>query len=106
MNEEKKELIEKLNNLVDIADYMKNSYFFSPPRNPEARKSYEERYSTELIKWEESGNSYSARYTTECRGRCVYAWGRYRKNGEKTNLKAIKYSLKRLEEDYKKNDDI
>jgi hypothetical protein len=101
MNSEKKqELIKAIEAVVDTATYMRNAYFFDPPQNAGARRWYEEKHSAEFVKWEESGNVYTAEFTTECSCKHVYAHGYYTKNGKETTLKAIKNSLNRLKENY------
>lgn len=50
------------------------------------------------FEWSENGDTYTARFVYEESCNNVYAYGVYTRNGEKTTLKAIKNSLKRMEQ--------
>ena len=97
-SENKQELIKAIETVIDTATYMRNAYFFDPPKNAAARRWYEEKHSAEFVKWEENGNVYTAEFITECSCKHVYAYGYYTKNKKKTTLTAIKNSLNRLKE--------
>lgn len=96
MNRNKTELIEQIENLVDTAHKFKNAYFWTPPTSAGERRSYERYYSISEFNWNEGGADYSASYEVTCTCRYIYTEGRYYKDGKKTNLTAIKNSLKRL----------
>lgn len=91
------ELISKIEAIVNEAECMKNSYFFSSPANASGRRYYEVKHSHEEITWTDGNNVFTAEYTVSCSCRNVYARGIYTKNGNKTTLTAIKNSLKRLQ---------
>lgn len=96
--ENKKDLIDAIENVVEIAEDMKNSYFYTPNKRAVCRRYYEEKHSTDEVKWEEGGCVFTAQFITECSCQHIYAKGYYTRNGERTNLTAIKNSLKRLKE--------
>ena len=89
-------IILKIEEIVNEAKRMKNAFFFESPGSAGARRSYEDYHSHDTVTWCEGGNEYSARFRVRCSCRYVYANGIYTKNGEDTNLKAIRYSLARL----------
>lgn len=91
------ELISKIEAIVNEAECMKNSYFFSSPANASDRRYYEAKHSHEEITWTDGNNVFTAEYTVSCSCHNVYARGIYTKNGNKTTLTAIKNSLKRLQ---------
>lgn len=91
-----KEIIEKLTEICEEADRMRNAYFFEPPKRAAERRDYEWYHSHPEISWEEGGHVYTAQYGVSCSCKYIYARGYYTKDGEKTNLKAIKSSLERL----------
>lgn len=91
-------LIKKLEEIVNTADKFKNSYFWSPPKNAAARRSYEVYYTKDEIKWIDGKDTYTASFDVQCSCRNIYAKGHYTKNGNKTTLLAIKNSLKRIKE--------
>lgn len=51
-----------------------------------------------LLNGQRMGNTYTARFVYEESYNNVYAYGVYTRNGKKTTLKAIKNSLKRMEQ--------
>lgn len=93
----KTEIIAAIRAVIDSAEEMKNAYFFSPPGNASGRRSYEKRHSAPRVEWTDGKDEYSAEFTVSCSCANIYARGDYYKNGKKTNLTAIRNSLKRLE---------
>lgn len=91
------EIISALRDLVDLAESMRNAYFFTPPCNASGRRSYEARHSVPEITWTDGKDTFSASFTTSCSCANVYASGCYTRNGKKTTLTAVRNSLKRLE---------
>ena len=94
--ENKKDLIEAIENVVDIAEDMRYAYFYTPNRKAVCRRYFEEKHSTDEVEWEEGGNVYTAQFITECSSKHIYAKGYYTRNSKKTTLTAIKNSLNRL----------
>lgn len=90
-------IIMKIKNIIGLAEKFRSSYFWTPPATANARRAYEAKNSQEEISWQEGGNTYTAEYIVECSCRNIYARGIYTKDGRKTNITAIKNSLKRLE---------
>ena len=88
--------LRRLGKLVETAETMFGAYWYTPPQNASARRSYEERNTIDWIEWEEGRDSYRARYTVKCSAFNVYAWGEYYKNGHKTTLAAIRNSYVRM----------
>ncbi len=90
-------IVNAINAIVEEAEYMKNSYFWSSPCNASSRRSYENRHSHDMVTWQDGKDVYTAEYSVSCSCRNVYASGSYTKNGKKTTLLAIKNSLKRMQ---------
>ena len=90
--------VNQIESIVDQADKFRNSYFFAPPTKAADRRNYESYNSRPEVKWIDSGNTYTAEFRVSCSCRNVYARGIYTKNGKKTNLTAIRNSLKRIRE--------
>ena len=97
MKNDRKSIATKVSSIIDEAEYMRNSYFWSPPSSSSSRRWYEKQHSYPETCWEEGGNSYSARFDVACSCRNIYASGTYTKNDTKTNLAAIRSSLERME---------
>ena len=92
-----KEIVAKIEALVEDAETMKNSYFWNSPSTASARRSYEKKLTHEEISWIDGKDTYTAEFVVTCSCKNIYAQGRYTKNGNKTTLTAIKNSLKRLQ---------
>mgnify|MGYP000889517939 CR=1 FL=1 len=100
--DEKRGLITKIESVVDMADEMKNAYFWSNDYNKTYRDKYDQNHSVPEVCWEEGGHTYSAEFCTRSSRQNVYAKGHYYKDGVETNLKAIRNSLKRMWDSYNK----
>lgn len=89
-------IIKALENIINLAEKMKNAYFWKSPGSAGMRRSYEKQNSAEKIEWTENGHVYTAEYITTCSCKNIYAHGEYTRDGKKTTLTAIKNSLERL----------
>ena len=94
--ENKKELIETIENVVETEEDMRYAYFCTPNKKAACRRFFEEKHSTKKVEWEEGGNVYTAQFITKCSYQHIYAKGHYTRNSKKTTLTAIKNSLNRL----------
>lgn len=92
-----KEIVAKIEAIVNEAESMKNSYFWNSPSTASARRSYEKKRTHDEISWTDGNDTYTAEFVVTCSCKNIYAQGRYTKNGNKTTLTAIKNSLKRLQ---------
>lgn len=92
-----KEIVAKIEAIVNEAESMKNSYFWNSPSTASARRSYEKKRTYDEITWMDGKDIYTAEFVVTCSCKNIYAQGRYTKNGNKTTLTAIKNSLKRLQ---------
>lgn len=90
------ETIVRLEGIIGEAENLRGAYFFTSPRTSHGKRAYEEEHSWDEVSWEENGDEYTAEFKVERTGSHIYAKGYYTKNGNKTNLTAIKNSLKRL----------
>ena len=90
------ETIVRLEDIIEEAGRFRGAYFFTPSKNAAAKRAYEEKHSWDEVTWEENGDEYTAEFKVDCSESHIYAKGYYTKNGNKTNLTAIKNSLKRL----------
>lgn len=90
------ETTEKIREIIEEAETMKNAYFFRPDTHASGRRAYEKKHSHDVVTWEEGGHVYSASFTVTCSCKNVYARGEYTRDGNKTTLTAIKNSFKRL----------
>lgn len=94
--EEQKQILTKIDNLIDEAERMRSAYYFKPPRYANMRRRYEEKHSIDVFSWTDGADVYEAEFSVSCSCRNVYAKGCYSKNGKTTTLKAIKSSYARL----------
>lgn len=84
--------------IIDMAEAMKNAYFFAPPIKARDRRAYEDAHSIPTVEWDEGGRHYTAEYTTTCSCSNVYAKGTYTRDGKPTTLTAIRNSYRRMTE--------
>ena len=93
------EIINVVKSIIDKSDEMKNAFFWAPPGNANGRRQFEKYHSRPIVEWDEGGHHYTAEYNVSCSCNHIYASGIYTKDGNKTNLTAIKNSIKRLEKE-------
>lgn len=91
-----KQVIKRIESLIETAEKFKGAYFFTPPCNAAQRRKYEDQNSIPKFQWVEDGHTYTAKFKVDCSCKNVYAKGFYTKDDKVTNLTAIKNSLKRL----------
>ena len=91
------ETINLLKKLVATADHYRYAFYMTPSSLAAGRRLEEKRGTVPEFTWTEGGHKYTACYKVTCSCSNVYASGYYTRDGKKTNLTAIKNSLKRLE---------
>ena len=91
-------VVARISVIVDEAERMRNAYFFTPPKRASSRPSYERNHSHDEVAWSNGGHNYIASYNVSCSCHHVYAWGDYTRDGKRTNLTAIRNSLKRIKD--------
>lgn len=102
---DRQKLLSKLGNIkavINMADKMKNAYFWDNDMNAKLRESYDRYHSVSEVCWEEGGHTYSAAFSTQSSRHNVYAKGYYYKDDVKTNLRAIRCSYDRMWDAYEK----
>ena len=99
----KKEYIElrkavaKVERFVESAEYVKNAWFWEGNNGDADRREARGENLSDYAEWEEGGHKWTADLTVTLMRRYTRVDRDYRKDGEKTNLKAIKYSLARMQ---------
>ena len=91
------ETIHSIRALVAVADHYRYAFYMTPSSLAAGRRWEEKRGTVPEFTWTEGGNKYTDCYKVVCSCAHVYASGYYTRDGKKTNLIAIKNSLKRLE---------
>ncbi len=92
----KKDIIDKIEDLIQMVDKCKGSYFWRPASSSSTRRWNESNRAIPEFSWTEGGNKYTAEFVYRESCHNVYAYGVYTRNGKKTTLTAIKNSLERL----------
>ena len=82
--------------VVDLADSMKNAYFWSGINGNSRNRDYYNRRNSASATWTEGGVTWSASFKTVATRRNIYTYRDYYRGEEKTNLKAVRNSLARL----------
>lgn len=83
--------------IVETAERFRNAYFWTPPKHASSRGYMERENTYREVEWVEGGRTYTAKYDVSCSCRNVYAYGTYTRDGEVTNLTAIRNSLRRMQ---------
>lgn len=95
-----KELIERLERLFRQVDKYRGCYFWGGDNGNSSHRSWlEDQNNVAEFEWTEGGKHYTARFDTDYRRNYVMAHGTYTRDGNYTNLTAIKNSYKRLKAD-------
>ena len=92
------ETIHQIRALVAVADHYRYAFYMTPSSSAAGRLHEEKRGTVPEFTWTEGGHKYTACYKVTCSCAHVYASGYYTRDGKKTNLTAIKNTLKRLEQ--------
>ena len=91
-----KETMDKIERIIDTAEYCRHAYFWTNNGNRYIRSRREKEFNCDEVEWTEGGNEYSAEYHFSQSCKHTYAYGEYYRNGYKTNLTAIRNSFNRL----------
>ena len=83
--------------IVETAERFRSAYLWTPPKYASSRRYMERENTYREVAWTEGGRTYTARYDVSCSCNNVYASGTYTRDGEITNLTAIRNSLKRMQ---------
>lgn len=89
--------IDKIRDMIQQAERLKGVYFWRPSPSSAARRSTEKRESRPKISWTDGKDTYTAEIIVRCTCSHTEAVTIYTRNEKKTNLTAIRNSLKRLE---------
>lgn len=92
----KDRIIHALEELFRQVDKYRNCYFWGRCGNSERRERLSAENSIPEFEWDEDGHHYTAEFIADYRCSYVTARGNYTKDGQKTNLTAIKNSYKRM----------
>ena len=98
------ETIALLKHLVVIADHYRGSFYMIPSSLSAVRRWEEKQGTVPEFTWTEGGHIFTACYKVTCSCTHVYASGYYTRDGKKTNITAIKNSLRRLEAEQEQED--
>ena len=83
--------------IVETAERFRSAYLWASPKYASSRRYMERQNTYREVEWIEDGRTYTARYDVSCSCRNVYASGTYTRDGEITNLTAIRNILKRMQ---------
>lgn len=83
--------------IVETAERFRSAYLWTPPKYASSRRYMERQNTYREVKRIEGGRTYTAEYDVSCSCNNVYASGTYTRDGEVTNLTAIRNSLRRMQ---------
>lgn len=95
--EELQKAVAKVERLIESAEYVKGAWFWEGDNGNASRRASRGEYLSDYAEWTEGGHKWTADLTVTQSRYYTYVDRDYRKDGEKTNLKAIRYSLARMQ---------
>ena len=96
------ETIHKIRTLISVAEHYRNAIFMPAPRTMNEVIQEEICGTVPYFSWFDGNTKFTACYIVKCKENHIFAKGFYTRDGKKTNLTAIKNSLKRLEAEEEK----
>ena len=91
------ETIHKIRALLSVANHYRNAIYMPAPQTMNEVIKEEIRGTVPCFTWWDGNTKFTACYIVKCKDRHIFAKGYYTRDGKKTNITAIKNSLKRLE---------
>ena len=92
-----KETRSGIESVVNMAEKMKNAYFWTNDRGSASQRRRYDREHSASYRWDEGGHHYEAAFSTCSSVANIYTYRNYFFDGKRTNLTKIKGSLKRIE---------
>ena len=96
------ETIHKIRALIAVAEHYRNAFYMPVPLTVNECIQEEIHGTVPYFYWFDGNTKFTACYIVKCKENHIFAKGFYTRNGKKTNLTAIKNSLKRLEAEEEK----
>ena len=93
------ETIHKIRALISVAEHYRNAIYMPVPLTMNEVIQEEIRGTVPYFSWRDGNSKFTACYIVKCKENYIFAKGFYTRDGKKTNLTAIKNSLKRLEQE-------
>lgn len=93
------ETIHKIRALIAVAEYYRNAFYMPMPPTAYGCALEELRGTVPYFSWNDGYHTFTAGYTVKCKYNHIFSKGFYYCDSIKTNLTAIKNSLKRLEKE-------
>ena len=91
------ETIHKIRALISVAEHYRNAFYMPVPQTMNECIQEEIRGAVPYFSWFDGNTKFTACHIVKCKYNHIFAKGFYTRDGKKTNLTAIKNSLKRLE---------
>ena len=91
--------IHKIRALISVAEHYRNAFYMPVPLTVNECIQEEIRGAVPYFSWFDGDTKFTAFYIVKCKYNHILAKGFYTRDGKKTNLTAIKNSLKRLEKE-------
>lgn len=93
------ETIHKIRALIAVAEHYRNAFYMPVPLTMNECIQEEIRGAVPYFSWFDGNTKFTACYIVKCKYNHIFAEGFYTRDGKKTNITAIKNSLKRLEQE-------
>ena len=96
------ETIHRIRALIRVAEFYRNAFYMPMPLTFNDCIKTEIHGNVPFFSWIDGNTKFTACYIVKCKENHIFAKGYYTRDGKKTNLTAIKNSLKRLEQEEEK----
>ena len=96
------ETIHRIRVLISVAERYRYAFYINRTLTPEECIKEEINGTVPYFSWWDGDTKFTACYIVNCKYNHIFAKGYYTRDGKKTNLTAIKNSLKRLEQQEEK----
>ena len=93
------ETIHKIRALIAVGEHYRNAFYMPAPLTMNDVIQEEIRGAVPYFSWFDGDTKFTACYIVKVKYNHIFAKGYYTRDGKKTNLTAIKNSLKRLEQE-------
>lgn len=90
------DIYDKVEQIIEISDKFQHAIFWRPAPTASQRRANERKYSMDEFSWRENGDVFTASYDYRESCHHVYATSYFYRNGNRTNLTAVKNSFGRL----------
>jgi hypothetical protein len=88
--------VKQIEEFLSTSNYLRNAFFWSPPKNAAGKRSMENRYTIPEFTFTYGKDIYTCELSVSCSCSNVYVTKTITKNGKITNITPVKNVLKKM----------